>query len=257
MNKYRRLIQIIVFIAVVSVKDILFAGIGVDPVVSEVVVNKDTPTTGIFKVLNSGKNPAHIRVSPEKWRGMDIDISKWLTLEPMGLELAQNEEKEVKYSITSPEGTSGELRCMVFFIADEVGEQRSNVGVRFGVPIYAILGGTDILDVEIADVEVEYRDKVLNGTILVNNKSNIHIRPNIDIDILDSRDRLVTSFGLPYGQPAQAGQNRPFTFQGTASLDNGKYKIITKVDYGRMYGLEGKVVMKKIALVVKNDEETK
>lgn len=247
----------IILVMLVFSKGVSFAGIGVDPVILEVLVNRGLPAKGIFKVLNTGKNPVHIRVSPEKWQGMDPDINIWLMLNPREFELAQNERREVAYTITPTDDSNGELRCMVFFVADEMGENRSNVGIRFGVPIYAVVSGTEILDVEISGVEIKYAEKVLNGTILVNNRSNIHIRPDISVDVLDIKDRLVSSYNLSHGQPAQAGQNRPFEFEQYLVLNDGKYKAVVKVDYGQMYGLEDRIVKKKTAFVVRKSEKTK
>lgn len=251
-------IWIIVLVVILS-EGVLFAGLSVDPVTLEVIADKDNPIAGSFKVLNTGAKTVRIRVSPEKWEGKDADIGTWVTFNPLEMQLGENEGKEVSYKITPPADASGELRCIVFFVADEIGEQRSNVGIRFGVPIYAIVGGTTILDVEVSGVEIGYADKdnILSGTILVNNKSNIHIRPKINIEVFDSKDRFISSYELPYGQPAQAGQNRPFMFEQYLILNDGKYKMVVKVDYGQMYGLENRVARKRIAFMVRKGEKAK
>jgi len=246
--------KILIIIIIIS-QSTVFAGIGVDPIIMEVVVNKDTPTTGIFKVLNTGTNQVHIRVSPEKWQGLDRDVNTWLSLEPMVFELAHNERKEVSYKISTPADSSGELRCMVFFVADEIGEHRSNVGIRFGVPIYAVVGGTEVLDVEISKIEINYADNVLSGEILINNRSNIHIRPDIYVEVLDSKDRQVSSYNIPHGQPAQTGQIRPFGFEQYLVLKDGRYKVVINADYGRMYSLENRVARKRTAIVVRKEDE--
>lgn len=245
--------QILVFLFIVLFQTIVLAGLSVDPAILEVVAKKDSETKGSFKVLNTGAIPIHIRVSPEKWQGANINVEKWVSLAPMEMKLGQNEQKEVSYRIVPLADSSGELRCMVFFIADEMGEQKSNVGIRFGVPIYAVVGGTEIIDAEIKNIELtyDYGNKVINGTILVNNKSNIHIRPHIEITIFDSRNKPITKFSPPYGQPAQANQNRPLMFQQNLALDIGKYKLVAKVDYGKMYGLADKIAEKKKAFRVK------
>lgn len=230
-----------------------FAGLSVDPVVLEVVAKKDSETKGSFKILNTGEIPVHIRVSPERFQSTDVDINNWLTLEPLEMELKKNEQKEANYKIVLPKESSGELRCMVFFVADEIGEQISNIGIRFGVPIYAIVSGTEVIDAEVKDIALnyDYKNKVLCGTIIVNNKSNVHIRPYIEIAIFDSKDKLITTFSLPYGQPAQAGQIRPFMLQQNLQLDTGRYKLVARVNYGRLYGLSDRIAVKKKSFLVK------
>lgn len=235
----------------------VMAGLSVDPVTVEVVAPKGEEKTGVFKVKNTGTNDLKIRVSPEKWAGKDIDINTWLVLNPLELALSSNATGEISYKVTSPIYSSGELKCMVFFVADEVGEQKSSVGIRFGVPVYAIVGGTEKIEAEIQDVAVnyDYANKIINGTILVNNKSNIHIRPDIEIKIYSSRDRLVTNFNVPYGQPAQTEQIRPFMFQQPIVLNEGKYKLSAGVDYGKLYGLTDKVAAARRAFIIKIPKE--
>ena len=260
MNKNYRLnrfikwnIQVLISIIVIFIHSIVLAGLSVDPVTVEVVALKGGEKPGVFKVINTGATPILIRIDTEKWRGTDINIAKWLVLDPVEFKLASGATKEVSYKITPPEDSNGELRCMVFFVADEIGEQVSGVGIRFGVPIYAIVGGTEIIDAEITDITVDYdyESKVLGGTIYVNNKSNIHIRPHVEMVMYDNKDKLITSFIHPYGQPAQAGQNRAFVFQQSLALGEGEYKLIVKVDYGKLYGVTDKIAEGKAVFVVK------
>lgn len=239
--------------------NVLYAGISVDPVTIEVVAPKGGEKVGTVKIGNTGEKTVQIGVSPEKMTGGDKEISTWLTFMPMEFTIEPKKTAEVSYRIIPSEGISGELRCMVFFVADEIGEQKSSVGIRFGVPVYVIVGGTEIIDVEISDVNVEYdiSQKVLSGTVFVNNKSNIHIRPYVDLEVYNSKDKLITKFGIPYGQPAQVGQNRPFMFQQNLELAPGKYKLVADVDYGKMYGLKEGIVSEKMAFKVKIDEKEK
>lgn len=263
------LIEILVVTFIIIGEGSAFAGLSVDPVTLEVIALKEIGKTGIIKIGNTGDKPLQIEVCPEKWAGQDRDVKTWIEFDPMKFIVEPVGTKDVTYKITPPSDSGGELRCMVFFEANEVGKEESMIGIRFGVPVYAIVGGTEVVDVEIKSIDLTYgfENRVLNGTILINNKSNIHIRPNIEIQIFDSRDKLVAWFSLPYGQPAQAGQNRPFIFQQNLELAPGKYKLVTKVDYGRLYGLADKIAGGKRAFIVripvaetgevKKDEEKK
>lgn len=245
------ILKVLILIFIIFFSDIVFAGLSVDPVTVEVVAQKGVERTGVFKIKNTGMEPLMIRIQSEKWTRNDIDINNWLILDPVEFELISGMTKDVFYKIKPPEDSSGELKCMTFFVADGIGEQRSNVGIRFGVPIYAIVGGTEVIDAEIKGINVNYEEGILNGTILVNNKGNIHIRPNIEIKIFNSKDKLITGFYLPYGQPAQANQIRPFIFQQNLMLNCGKYKLFVKVDYGKLYGMSDKSTEGKAAFIVK------
>lgn len=248
---------ILLVIGCVFITKILYAGISVDPVTIEVVASKGGEKVGTVKIGNTGEKTVQISVSPEKWASGDRDVAGWLKFLPMEFTIDAGKTAEVSYRITPPVDSSGELRCMVFFTADEVSEVPSSVGIRFGVPVYAIVGGTEVIDVEVSDIMVGYdlNQKVLSGTILVNNKSNIHIRPYVDLEVFNSKDKLITRFSIPYGQPAQVGQLRPFMFQQNLVLDVGKYKLLAKVDYGKMYGLTDRIAVGKKAFVVKKESE--
>lgn len=246
--------RIVLVILVLFITGNLYAGISVDPVAIEIVATKGAEKVGTVKICNTGEKTVQITVSPEKWASGDKDVATWLKFIPMEFTIDAGKSAEVSYRVTPPQDSIGELRCMVFFVADEVSDIPSNVGIRFGVPVYAVIRGTEVIDVEVSDIIVKYdsNEEVLSGQILVNNKSNIHIRPYIDMEVLDRKDGLVNRFSIPFGQPAQAGQNRPFMFRQNMELAPGKYKLVAKVDYGKMYGLTDRSAVGKKAFLVKH-----
>lgn len=233
------------------------AGFSVDPVTLEIVTLKGSESEGIFKVRNTGKNPVRVRVELNKWKGTDMNAKGWIDLEPVDFKLDPSSSKDVTYKIAAPGDSSGELRCMLFFVADELGENKSAVGIRFGVPVYVVVGGTEVIEAEIEQVNVSYNsDKnILSGTIHVNNKSNVHIRPHIDIEIFSKKGDLTARFSPKYGQPAQRKQVRSFLFQKGLKLEDGKYKLVAKVDYGRLFNLKDKIAEKEIEFAVGDKEE--
>lgn len=249
----KKIIYGLLLIFIISFSVQVFAGIRVDPVTMEVVVPKGGEKEGIIKIGNTSEKPMQITVSPEKFGGTEVDISTWLIFEPMEFIVKGFEEKELKYKVKLPEDSVGELRCMVFLAADEVSEVPSSVGIRFGIPVYAIAGGTEIIEAVVDGINVEYNldQRLLSGTIVVNNKGNIHIRPFVDIEVFDDKGNSRSKFSIPYGEPAQVGQLRPFMFQQNLELAPGKYKLVAKVDYGKMYGLTDRIAVGKKAFVVK------
>lgn len=252
-----RITQILLFIITVFSQISVFAGIGVDPVTVEVVVPKGSEKTGVFKIRNTGLNAVNIRVSPEKWMDREREIGTWLKLEPMELMLNSGEIKEVGYKVTPTIDSNGELLCMVFFVADEMGESKSSVGIRFGVPIYAAVGGTEVVEAEITEFTTSYDAKknILGGSLLVNNKGNVHIRPYINVEIMDNNGQKIGSCNVQFGQPVQKGQTGPFVFREKRVLGPGSYKALVKVDYGRLYGIE-KVATKEMEFAVEPPVES-
>lgn len=253
----KKVIYSVVVIFAISLSTQVFAGIRVDPVTLEVVVPKGGEKEGVIKVGNTSEKPMRVTVSPEKFGGTELDIGTWLTFEPMEQIIKGFEEKEIKYRLKLPEDSVGELRCMVFLVADEVSEVPSSVGIRFGVPVYAIAGGTEVIEAVVDSINVEYNleSEVLSGTILVNNKGNIHIRPFVNIEVFDDKGNSKSKFSIPYGEPAQIGQLRPFMYQQKVTLELGKYKIAVSVDYGKMYGLNDKIATGEKEFVVEKPKE--
>ncbi len=223
--------------------DCLFAGLNVDPVVLEAVVDKGVPAEQCFKLKNTGKIPLQVRVELDKKGKRDIGVADWFSVETDKLKLDPGQEKKVPYKIVLPEGAEGEYRCMVFFVADELGKQKSLLGIRFGVPVYAIAQNTVKLGAAVNKIKLKYDPaaKKMSGTVFVKNESNIHIRPQIDLEVLDAQGERKCVFNVPFGQPAQVGQTRPFMFSRRLDLVPGSYQLKARVDYGKLYGAAERV----------------
>lgn len=243
MNKLYIFIGSFAFLVVLFTSS-LYAGLHVDPSVLEIVASDEKPVEQFFKVKNTGEIPIQVRVELKKKKKDDSDISEWFIIETKKIKLDPGEKQEIPYKIVLPEDAEGELRGMVYFIADELGKKKSLIGIRFGVPIYAIAQNTVKLAAEVDKIDVKYDfgKQRLKGIMLVKNKSNIHIRPHIIMRLFDAAGNNVDSFKVPFGQPAQQGQLRPFMFEEKIKLEPGKYKIVASVNYGKMYGREKLIV---------------
>ncbi len=215
----------------------LYAGLKVDPTVLEIVVDKDSPAEKYFAVSNTGKIPLQVGIELKKKNKKDIETSNWFKIDQKKIELKPGEKIKVPCKIILPKDAEGELRGMLYFIADELGKQKSFIGIRFGVPIYAIVQNTAKLAAVVDKIDVKYKPDlgILKGIVYVKNKSNIHIRPDVVLSVYDSNGKKVKTFEIPFGQPAQVGQNRPFRFEKKLKLDPGKYELRAVVDYGKMY----------------------
>lgn len=236
---------------------LLFAGLNVNPAVVEVVVPKEGISRAI-QVGNTGEKPIKVRAEINKTRKGNTYAENWFVILPCEIELKPGETKDFSYVITPPEGAEGELRCMIFFVADEIDEKRSMVGIRFGVPVYAIIKDTVNLKAGVDKILVNYdiQNKSLKGTVYVKNESNIHIRPFVNVDILDKVGDRINSFEIPFGQPVQVNQIRPFMFSHRLEFAPGIYKLNTSVHYGKMYGLKDYVATKEVEFEVRPPEVT-
>lgn len=260
MGIYRYIIfRIILYACLFLFQQSLFAGLNVNPVVVEVAVSEIDKTTKTIRVENTGENPINVRVEVNKVNKNDRDVNNWFVIEPKQIEIKPKQCNDFLCSITPPFGAEGELRCMIFFVADEIGEKKSMFGIRFGVPVYAIVEETANLDAEVDKISINYdmENKILKGIVYVKNKGNVHIRPYVNIDIMDKESNKINSFEIPFGQPAQVGQTRPFMFSQKIELLPGNYKLIVNVDYGKMYGLKDYIATKEVEFEVKSPEVVK
>lgn len=248
-------IGIIIFVVLILfLQGIANAGFQVDPFIVEVMVSPEEVNEFFFTVSNVGENPVNVTVEPEEWALGSIDFHEWLVIDPKEFELKGREVKKVKYKINVLKDATGELMCMVFFVFQEKGKGASNIGVRYGVPIYAVIKGTGNLDVVIESIDINYdkEKQVFNGEILIDNRSNVHIRPEIRVSIYSEKGEIVAGFKLPYKQPVQREQKRPFIFSKEMVLGPGKYKVIIKADCGKLYSID-KVIQGEKDFIIEED----
>lgn len=238
------------------------AGLSVDPVVGEFVASIGKETIQNFKLKNTGENTLLVRIETESIVKGD-DVSKWLIIKNGEFKIEPNAEYDFSCAVNPGENIeAGELRGRIFFIADEIDEKgnlKSMVGIRFGVPIYVIIRGKTILNAEIKSDEFSYNKEkhLLSGKIEVDNKSNVHIRPIVDIIIYDSNDKEINKFRVPYGQVAQKEEVRYLMVQNEIELADGKYKALINLDYGALYMVKDRILTKESEFIAGNPEGDK
>lgn len=238
------------------------AGLSVDPVVSEVIALPGKETIQNFKLKNTGENTILVRIEAEPIEKGD-DVSKWIIIKQKEFKLEPDAEYDFLCIINPSEDVqTGELRGRLFFVADEIDEKgnlKSMVGIRFGIPIYAVIQGRTILDAEIKSGEFKYNKEkhLFSGKIEVNNKSNVHIRPLIDIIIFDNANKEIFKFRVPYGQVVQKEQVRYLVMQNNMEIADGIYKALVNLDYGALYGIKDRIASKEFEFAAGNPVEDK
>lgn len=242
----KRLFYFAIILFLILSSSPLIAGLSVNPSIAEIVVEVGKENLKMFTVGNTGKNPINVRIELEK-------VDSWLIFQVREFEVRPKEEVDILYAVIPPKDASGELRARVTFVADEIGTNRSPVGVRFSVPIYAVIQNTVKLGVDIKDMEINYdvSKKILSGSILVENLSNVHIRPYIDFAVEGIGKSEKSNYEAPYGQVVQKGMTKPlFLKEEDLELLPGRYKLTLNLDYGRMHGVKDYIVTKKVEFTV-------
>lgn len=226
----------------------VYAGIGIDPIQVEIQVEQGVETKGICKIFNTGGKPINAAVRLENWLNLGVKPDTWLRVEPISFKIEPGKFSEVEYIVSVPIGSTGELMAMAFFGGIEEG---SNVGAEFGIPFYVSVKGTEIVDVEIVELVVDYNvDSGISGFVDIMNKGNVHIRPHSTIHVLDSNGKSAAFFGVPYGLPVHVGKERSFNFsKKDVKLKPGRYKVIAEANYGQVYG-NRKKAKREVELVI-------
>lgn len=228
-----------------------YAGIGIDPMQVEIQVEQGVETKGVCKVFNIGEKPVSVTVRSEDWLHLGIEPSSWVRIGPTSFMIEPGKFGEVSYTVTLPVGSAGELMAMVFFCGIE---EDSNIAAEFGIPIYVSVKGTEVIDAEVIELEVDYSEELdISGSVNIKNKGNVHIRPSTTIRVLNNLGKSVAFFGVPYGLPVQVGRERRFDFsKKDIKLKAGRYKVVAEANYGQAYG-DKKKATKKAKLTVGED----
>ena len=225
-----------------------YAGIGIDPVQVEIQAEKGTENNGNFKIYNTGEKPVKVTTRFEDWLHLGIEPSSWLNFEPRECIIEPSSFQEVRYTINIPIVSTGEFMAMAYFCSVEAD---SNIGADFGIPIYATVKGTEVLDTEVVEIQSEYvNEKGISGNVTLKNNGNVHIRPYVNMHILNEGGKSEAYFGAQFGRPVHVGKDRKFAFaKEDLNLVPGKYKLIATADYGSLYKSDKKAV-KEVELIV-------
>jgi len=227
----------------------LYAGIGVDPTVTEISLSPGKKKAGKFTVINDGSEAIQVKVEGEEWgRKIGVPVTSWLDVKPLEFELGPGETRRVKYRIEIPEEAKGELMAMVFF--GSIAPAGGGVGIqtRFGVSIYVTIEGTEVVEADIEKIDVarygnETSDNYgINFGITVENKGNVHIRPKGKISVEDWEGNMVKEVDIFYGFPVfpLAKRTFPANWKGGV-IPTGKYRAKAIMSYGELYGLKDKI----------------
>jgi len=246
----RRNFYLLVALLFLYFSSVLYAGIGVNPTVTELSLTPGKRKGGTFTVTNDGDKTISVKVEVEDWqkRGAVVGDTSWLEVKPLEFELDPGEVREVKYKIEVPEEAKGELVAMVFF--GSIAPAGGGVGIqtRFGVSIYVVIKGTEVVDADIERLDVvKYGDEGsdnygINFGVTVENRGNVHIRPKGKVTVEDKEGNRIKELDVFYGFPVfpEGKRTFPAIWKGEM-LPPGEYKAKATVSYGELYGVKDKV----------------
>lgn len=231
-------------VLVLALPACLYADIRVTPTITQLNLLPGEEKRDSFSVYNEGNKQASVEVEIDdlfKQPTEKIEVNSWIEVEPKRFNIGPGEIKSIDYKVNVPVDYEGELRCRVFFAAQD--QAVGNVGIknRFGVAIYVAIKGTevvkaDILDISISEIKTGTDTKDIGFSVIVQNKSNVHIRPRGKLVIKTEGDSLVKELELPYGYPIMPGSSHSYyVVYEKCDLAPARYKTTALVQYGDEY----------------------
>jgi len=252
----KKIIIVFIFVIIFFVlyTDSIFAGLAVDPTITEISIARDEIYQGTYTVINTGDEELIVNIEPEDWlkrylkKENTVDVSKWLVLEETSFTLAPAAMKEINYSVSIPPEMEEEQAAQIFYSFSKKAIDSKSFRTRLGVIMYLAIKGKEHLKAEIEELNIQAK-KSGKGTydlvsyIKINNTGNIHIRPYGVVRIMKYGKR-VALIEIKKGKGIYPRISD--VVSGTATnveLKPGGYKAEAEM-YCTMYGIEKKISKK-------------
>lgn len=231
----------------------------------DLVLPRGASETLTFSLLNNEADPLEIQISLADW---DRDINgenrfhppgtlprsaaSWLSVSPLRFDLAQNEQKEVRFTIKVPKETIGTYwaAIMVEAAPKQVQPQPGTTVIvrrRFGVKVLETPPGTGTKDGRIAMLDVRGLNPP-NIWVEFENRGTVHI-PEVKghIEIRDEKGATVERLAVE-SFPILPGAKRQLKVTSTRKKGDlllpGRYVILAILDYGGESLAGGQFVLK-------------
>ncbi|NQU74042.1 MAG: hypothetical protein HQ547_04985 [Candidatus Omnitrophica bacterium] len=203
-------------------------------------IYRDTMT-----VSNKENHDLNISLRVDDWFKTSDNL-KWLKVRPLKFRLKKGEEKQINYKIKVPKNAKGELSAMIFVEAKprKPGKGMVTINTSIGVPIYAMIEGTERFEAEVEALEV-VSPLPLELAVTIKNSGNVHIRPEGTIDIRNKEGKLLTLPLNKYNYPILPGSSRTLEIKTKSGLKQGEYIADIEMAYA------GKKYRKKLTLITK------
>ncbi len=217
------------------------AGIGVKPVVVEISTSPGGRITGKFTVGNTFNQEVKVNVQLEnKAMKSGMDVKEWLRVTPEEFLIESGKVREVEYEVNLTTGICGELIARVFFASLNPGTRGMGIGTRFGVTVYAVAEGTEILDGKVGNVSVrrfsKEEKKGIHFRSVVKNEGNVHFRPRGRVIISDNSGGKIGESEVLYGWPVFPGKKHDYiAFWEIDGLNKGEYQAQVVFNYGDLF----------------------
>ena len=186
------------------------ATITVAPVTRTIVLEKGESKSGEYTVINKSDQTMDVSISSRYWfmppDKSEIPLDSWLEFETTEFKVEPESRKKIGFTVTAPEGVTGELAAMISFKPRP--EKTQQVNVVFSVSLYAVVKGTEKVDCEISGFNLwnyDNRDSI-GMRMELTNTGNIHARSRTTVFIRNMLNKDLYTGHMKYGAPVYPGK---------------------------------------------------
>lgn len=211
----------------------LFAGLSVEPAITDIKVKPSKNYNGEYTVTNTYKKPIDVTIQIEDWNSFpgntDLNINDWLQVENHSYALAAGQTITIPYTVSIKENLKGSVSARLEFFVDKNKQSRT---VSISVPLYVTVTGTEHLDFAVENITLFNENNDISFKADIINNGNIHIRPSFYVEIYDSKkkkiiEKINVSETVPvYAQKSRQLQNKLLE---SKKLQKDKYHAVFKI----------------------------
>ena len=140
--------KLLAIIGILFCVNLAYAGLSVDPSVTNVFGEPGSVYEGKYTVKNTYERNINITVEVTKGNSFsankDADVNSWLVFEKYKYFIPAGEKVEVPYNIKIDENFKGSVSARINFSVDQ--EEGQMISISISVPIYVTVQGTENVD---------------------------------------------------------------------------------------------------------------
>ena len=232
--------KILCFISLLFFFSISYAGLSVDPYVTDIKASPGSLYKGKYSVRNTYDRDINIIVETKQGKTFSgngcLDVKNWLEFEQYKYFIKAGNAVEIPYTAIISEKFKGSISARITFaIAQEEGQM---ITILISVPMYVTVEGTQNIDYCVDSLNLYVRENNVYYKLILENKGNVHIRHSGSIEIYSkNKKKLLKTISIQETVPIYCGERRDFTetlFSKT-EFKKGKYVAVFKI---RAFGKE-------------------
>ncbi len=240
-------------------------GLGMAPMRVEIHMTPGQEYSGALKLSNQTNVKTRVRgelldfdiddqTTPQFERDLPREAAysckKWLSLNPMELELDSGGFVIARYTLRAPADlAAGSYNCAAGFTTlPAAGQATEGVGMRMAVRIVAAIyvvvgsppvqGGLKEFKLEAVPPAKDSQEAGWQAVVVLENQGQMYFRPTGKLDLVDDKGQVVETEDF-ISLPVLRERSQRFVFPLKAHLDPGHYKLRARVDIGTAEIQEG------------------